>query len=74
MEKKTDKISMEQVSRLANSQAGQQLYHMLRQQQGASLDEAIRQAGAGDYTALQKTVEQLLSSPEGKKLAQQLGK
>ncbi len=73
MNKNSDKFSMEQAARLASTQEGQQLVGFLRSQQGASLDRAIAKANQGDYSELQKSVQQLLSTPEAQKLIQKLG-
>ncbi len=73
MDKKSDKNSMEQAAKLANSPAGQALYSLLRQQQGAALDKAIEQANTGDYTALQQTVSALMASPDAQALIKKLG-
>ncbi len=73
MQKKSDKISMEQAAQLASSPAGQALYSLLRQQQGAKLDKAIAQANAGDYTALQQTVSALMASEDAQALIKKLG-
>ncbi len=73
MNQKSDNFSMEQAARLASTQEGQQLVGLLRNQQGANLDIAIAKANQGDYSALQKSVQQLLASPEAKKLMEKLG-
>ncbi len=73
MQKNSDNFSMEQAAKLANTPAGQQLYHMLQQQQGASLQSAIAKANAGDYRELQQTVSALMDSPEAQALLKKLG-
>ncbi len=73
MEKNSDNFSMAQAAKLASTDAGKQLMGMVQRQQGSNLNQAIAKANAGDYSDLQKTVQQLLSSPEGKKLVDQLG-
>lgn len=57
---------------LAQSPAGQQLFALLRQQGGESLDAAMTQAAAGDYAQAQSALSGLLSSPEAQALLQQL--
>ena len=73
MNQNSDKISMEQAARLASTQEGKQIIELIRSQQGANLNSAIAKANAGDYTELQKSVQQLLSTPEAKKLLEKLG-
>ncbi len=73
MDQFSDKKSVEQAARLASTPAGQQLYQMLRQQQGHDLENAIAKANAGDYSQLQQTVSALMASPEAQALIKQLG-
>lgn len=73
MDKKSDNFSMEQAARLASTDAGQQLMGMIRSQQGTNLDSAIAKANSGDYSELQKAVQQLMATPEAKKLLKKLG-
>lgn len=61
-----------QLASLAQSPAGQQLFALLRQQGGETLDAAMTQAAAGDYTHAQSTLSGLLSSPQAQALLQQL--
>ena len=63
---------MEQIRRLAQSPAGQQLMKLLRQ--NSALDSAARQAAGGDSRALQKIVTDFLSTPQGQELAKKLGR
>ena len=73
MNQKSDKFSMEQAARLASTPEGQQIMDLIRSQQGVNLNSAIAKANAGDYGELQKSVQQLLSTPEAKKLLEKLG-
>ncbi len=73
MNQKSDKFSMEQAARLASTPEGQQIMDLIRSQQGANLNSAIAKANAGDYGELQKSVQQLLSTPEAKKLLEKIG-
>lgn len=73
MNQKSDNFSMEQAARLASTQEGQQIMELIRSRQGANLTSAIEKANAGDYSALQNTVQQFLSTPEAKKLLEKLG-
>lgn len=67
-------IDMSELMRLAQSPAGQQLLSMLQQNAGTELQSAMEKAAAGDYSQAQKTISAFLSSPEAKKLLEQLGR
>ena len=73
MNQKSDKFSMEQAARLASTPEGQQIMDLIRSQQGENLNSAIAKANAGDYTDLQKSVQQLLSTAQAQKLLKKLG-
>lgn len=66
-------FSMQEAMKLAQSDAGKQLYALLQQTQGEQLQNAMDQAAAGDYDQVKKTMSTLLSSPEAKALLKQLG-
>lgn len=63
---------LEKYAALAQSQQGQALLALLRQQGGARLDTAMAQAAKGDYTAAQAALSGLLASPEAQALLRQL--
>lgn len=73
MQKNSDNFSMQDALRLANSDAGQQLLALLKQEHGTQLQRAIDQAGAGEYEQVQKTLGSFLSSPQAQELLRQLG-
>ena len=73
MLKNSDNFSMQEALRLANSDAGQQLLALLKQENGSALQRAMDQAGAGDYEQVQKTLGSLLESPQAQALLRQLG-
>ncbi len=73
MPKKLEDFSMDEIMRLAQSPAGQQLMSMLNQGDPTQLREAVNQAQAGDYAQASKVLSAMLSSPEAKKLLKQLG-
>ena len=73
MEKKSQDFSMEDIKRLAQSPAGQQLIAMLQQSDTEKLQQAIQQAQSGNYTQATQTLSAMLSSPEAKNLMKQLG-
>ncbi len=72
MSKKSDEFSMENIRRLAQSPAGQQLYDMLRAQNGDQLNAAMDQAASGDYSKVKETLSGLLSSPQVAAMLQKL--
>ena len=72
MLKNSDNFSMQEALRLANSDAGQQLLALLKQENGSALQRAMDQAGAGDYEQVQKTLGSLLESPQAQALLRQL--
>lgn len=61
-----------QLMRLAQSPAGQQLIAALQQSSGEQLQSAMTKAAAGDYSQAQKTISAFLSTPEARKLLEQL--
>ncbi len=67
-------INLQEALRLAKSPAGQQLIAMLRQKDPETLQQAAKQAGAGNYTQAMESLRDLLSSPEGKQLLKELGR
>ena len=73
MQKNSNNFSMQDALRLANSDAGQQLLALLKQEHGTQLQRAIDQAGAGEYEQVQKTLGSFLSSPQAQELLRQLG-
>ena len=73
MQKKSQDFSMEDVMRLAQSPAGQQLIAMLQQKDNAKLQQAVTQAKTGDYTLATQTLSAMLSSPEAKELLKIIG-
>lgn len=76
MDNKSDQIdsfSMEEAKRLAQSDAGQKLYSSLQQTHGQQLQDVMAQATAGNYTAVKKTISEMLNTPEVKAFLQQMG-
>lgn len=72
-----DKISAEQVQqamKLAQSDAGRQLYALLQQTQGQQLQSAMEQASSGNYDAVRKALNSMLSDPQARELLQKMGK
>ena len=73
MQEKNQNFSMEEVMRLANSPAGQQLLAMLKQKDSTALDQAAALAKSGNYAQAGKALSAMLSTPEAQKLMKELG-
>ena len=73
MQKKSQDFSMEDIKKLAQSPAGQQLLAMLQQGDQARLQQAVSQANSGNYAQAGETLRAMLSSPEARKLIKELG-
>ncbi|MBP3479514.1 MAG: hypothetical protein J6K03_08570 [Oscillospiraceae bacterium] len=65
-------FSAEDVKKIAQSKAGQDLYALLQQTQSQQLKDAMAQAAAGDMEQVKKTVSAMMASPEAKALLDQL--
>ena len=72
MERKSEEISMQEAMRLAKSDAGQQLFQLLKAQNSDTLNRAMSDAAAGDYAKVKESLMSMLGSPEVKKLMAQL--
>jgi hypothetical protein len=70
---KPNDFSVQKAMQFAKSPAGQQLIAMLQQADHSQIQQAMSQASSGDYNNAQKTLSQILSSPEAQKLLKQLG-
>ena len=57
----------------SKSPAGKELIALLQQADHTQIQKAMSQASTGDYNNAQKTLSQILSSPEAQKLLKQLG-
>ena len=64
--------SMQELMRLANTPAGQQLFSMLQQHNSVQLQKIIQSATAGDYNSAQAQLRSVLDSPDAKALLKQL--
>ena len=65
---------MERAMELARSPLGQQLLALLQQKDGGQMEQAMREANAGDYESAAQSIQSLLSSPEAQRLIKELGK
>lgn len=75
MQKKSEDFndfSMGEAMRLAQSDAGQQLFALLQATQGEQLQAAMDQAAAGDYAGVKKTMQFLLADQQAQALLKQL--
>ena len=66
--------NMKEAMKLANSDAGRQLYEMLKRTQGQQLQSAMDQAASGNYEEVKRTLSSLLADPEARKLLSKMGK
>lgn len=74
MEKKSEfnPQSIQQAAALANSEAGQQLLSALNSKHSKEMEKAFALAASGDYTALKKALDGIISTPETKALLDRL--
>ena len=72
MLKNSQNFSMQELLRLANSPAGQQLLAYLQENNPTGIRQAMAQAASGNQQELGKTIAQLLSSPQAKELLSKL--
>ena len=73
MNRKSDDFSVQEAMRFANTPAGQELISLLQQADHSQIQKAMSQASTGDLSSAQKTLSNILSSPEAQKLIKQLG-
>ena len=74
MQKNPENFSMQDALRLAQSEAGQQLFAMLKAQNNDAVSQAMEQAASGDYAQVKQTLTALLSSPQIKSMLEQMGR
>ena len=72
MQKNSQNFSMQEVLRLARSDAGQQLLQLLQQSDSAALQKAADMATAGNYQQAGNALNKLLDTPEIQALLKQL--
>jgi len=63
---------LNQLLKLAQSPAGQQLIRIVQQQGGKELEAAAKKASAGDFSQAQALLSSLLKTPDAQKLLNQL--
>lgn len=69
----TGNYSMEDVKRIANSDAAKKLIAMLQETDRDGLSKAMQQASTGNFEQAKSTLSALMSSPEAQDLINQLG-
>ncbi len=73
MQKKSQDFSMEDIMRIAQSPAGQQLIAMLQQGDSSKLEQATQQAKSGNYAQAGEVLRTMLSSSQAQSLLKELG-
>ena len=66
-------FSIQDAMQAANTEAGQQLFKLLKSSNSDLLKQAMRQADQGDYSSLSQTLAPLISKPEVQQLLKQMG-
>ena len=74
MDKNFQNFSMQEAMKLAKSDAGRQLLALLQQQNSQQLQDAMTQAGSGNYSQAKETLSKILDNPQAKALLNQLGR
>ena len=74
MDEKSQKALMQEAMRIAASPQGKQLLSMLHQGQSDKLGKAMASYQAGNTQEAKRILEEVLSSPQGKKIMEQMGK
>ena len=72
MQKNCEDFSMQDVLRMAQSPAGQQLLAMLRSGDKGQLQQVVDLAKAGNMDKAGSTLQALLSSPQAQQLLKQM--
>ena len=65
--------ALEQAKKIADSDTGKKLFALLNQSDPNALKNAMKQAAAGNYQQVQRTISQLMASPEAKALLEKMG-
>lgn len=66
-------FSMQDAMKLAQSDAGKQLYSLLQQTNAQQLQTAMDDAAAGNYEQVKNTMASMLASPEIRELLKKMG-
>ena len=68
-----DPFSVQQAMKLAQSDAGKQLFALLQQSDSGQLENAMNQASSGNFIQAKNTLSAMLASPEAQELLKKLG-
>ena len=74
MDEKSQKALMQEAMRIAASPQGKQLLSMLNLGQSDKSGKAMASYQAGNTQEAKRILEEVLSSPQGKKIMEQMGK
>lgn len=69
-----NQFSKQEVHRLAESPAGQQLIALLQNRSGIELQQAMDCAAKGDFTQAKQALASILADPQAQKLLKELGR
>lgn len=72
MQKNSQNFSMQEALRLANSDAGQRLLALLKENNSRNMQQAMTYAATGDYTKAKDALSSALESPEVRRLLKEL--
>lgn len=75
MEKKSEgfsEFSIQQAMKLANSDAGRQLFALLQATQQDALEGAMHQAASGNLEGAKTIIDKLMSDPKARQLMEKL--
>ena len=73
MDKNDNGFSMQDAMKLAQSDAGKQLYALLQRKNAQQLQNAMNDAAAGNYEQVKNTMSSMLASPEVRELLKKMG-
>lgn len=65
-------LPLDKIVKLAATEEGQALLAQLQQHHGQTMESAIAQAQAGDFTQVKQTMSDFLASPAGQELMKQM--
>lgn len=74
MDEKSQKALMQEAMRIAATPQGKQFLSMLNQGQSDKLGKAMASYQSGNIQDAKRILEEVLSSPQGKKIMEQMGK
>lgn len=73
MQKNSEKFSVQDAMRLADTPAGQELLNLLRRGDSSELQQAAQMASEGNYAQAQQLLSGLLQDPEVQRLLSKMG-